>query len=87
METYKPGKADPWDERKAAHLLNRAGFGGTPQDVAELVRIGYDAAVDRLLNFQQHAEDYPPPDWATNPPEEMKWPEKARQKYRDLPEA
>lgn len=39
-----------WDYDKAKHLLDRAGFGGTPSDIEGFVELGPDAAVDRLIN-------------------------------------
>ena len=33
LEPYQPSDAEPFDAVKAAHLLNRAGFGGTPEEV------------------------------------------------------
>ncbi|MGA1224154.1 MAG: DUF1800 domain-containing protein [Phycisphaerales bacterium] len=36
----------------AQHLLNRAGFGGTPAQVRALVELGLDDAVDYLVEFQ-----------------------------------
>jgi len=39
-------------EREARHLLNRAGFGGSPEQVRELAAMGLDAAVDSLVEFQ-----------------------------------
>src|SRR5579872_1151512 len=41
----------PWTERQAGHLLRRAGFGGSRDDVARLVAMGMDHAVDRLLDL------------------------------------
>ena len=38
-----------WNERLAAHLLRRAGFGGTASQVAALAGHGMDGAVDSLL--------------------------------------
>ncbi|MEM9416301.1 MAG: DUF1800 domain-containing protein [Planctomycetota bacterium] len=35
------------------HLLSRAGFGGAPAEMAELQGLGLDAAVSRLLRYQQ----------------------------------
>jgi uncharacterized protein (DUF1800 family) len=35
---------------EAEHLLNRAGFGGTPEEVARLVAMGPVAAVDEMIN-------------------------------------
>jgi uncharacterized protein (DUF1800 family) len=45
-------KADTWDEERAAHLLRRAGFGGTPAEVKELADLGLEAAVARLVDFE-----------------------------------
>lgn len=38
-----------WDARLAEHLLNRAAFGATPEEIAEVVALGREAAVERLL--------------------------------------
>jgi uncharacterized protein (DUF1800 family) len=38
---------------EAAHLLRRAGFGGNPQDIDDLVARGREGAVDYLINFTQ----------------------------------
>jgi hypothetical protein len=35
------------------HLLRRAGFGATPQDLQTYASLGFAGAVDRLLNYQQ----------------------------------
>lgn len=52
-----PLDAAEWDNRTAAHLLDRAGFGGTPQDTAELAALSPSQAVDRLVNFQRIPQD------------------------------
>jgi hypothetical protein len=41
----------PWSPRLAAHLLRRAGFGGSPQEIATLSSAGMHGAVDALLHF------------------------------------
>jgi uncharacterized protein (DUF1800 family) len=41
----------PWDARKAAHLLRRAGFGGSAAEIASYAALSMDAAVDRLVRF------------------------------------
>ena len=38
---------------QAAHLIRRAGFGGTPQEIDDLVARGREGAVDFLINFTQ----------------------------------
>ncbi|MBA3962006.1 MAG: DUF1800 domain-containing protein [Chthoniobacterales bacterium] len=49
--------AKNWNYESAAHLLNRAGFGGTPNEIAVFQAKGLDAAVDSLL---QPPNDSPP---------------------------
>jgi uncharacterized protein (DUF1800 family) len=41
----------PWNARLAAHLLRRAGFGGSPSEIAAATSAGMHAAVDRLVHF------------------------------------
>lgn len=40
-----------WTMARAAHLLERAGFGGTPEEVAALAALGVRGAVRRLVYF------------------------------------
>src|SRR5579863_763253 len=42
--------AGPWIPRLAAHLLRRAGFGGSPADIAAVTSQGMSAAVSRLVS-------------------------------------
>ena len=44
---------------QAAHLLARAGFGGPPRQVQTLVDMGFDKAVDHLVDFEQVPDDTP----------------------------
>jgi uncharacterized protein (DUF1800 family) len=44
-----------WNFATAAHLLNRAGFGGTPDQIVEFARLAPAAAVDRLLDYPTDA--------------------------------
>ena len=37
---------------QAAHLLERAGFGGTPAEIEELVALGLEGAVARLVDYE-----------------------------------
>src|SRR5947208_164921 len=41
---------DAESRRWAAHLLRRAGFGGTPDEIDAYAALGYEGAVERLLN-------------------------------------
>jgi uncharacterized protein (DUF1800 family) len=43
--------AGPWNRRLAAHLLRRAGFGGSPADVERLAALSPGAAVASLVRF------------------------------------
>ena len=45
------GDAD-WSYARARHLLDRAGFGGTPDDIARLARMTPDAAVRSLVDYR-----------------------------------
>ena len=41
-----------WDLDNAAHLLNRAGFGGDDKDVAKIVKLGQAKAVEKLVGVK-----------------------------------
>ena len=51
LQPYRPTTADPFDAVKAAHLLNRAGFGGTTPEIARVLEQGPAMAADALLDF------------------------------------
>ena len=67
LQPWQPSEHEPWNAVLATHLLNRAGFGGTPDEVQALVKLGVDRAVDALLDFPDApaAEQAPGegPDW------------------------
>jgi uncharacterized protein (DUF1800 family) len=48
-----PITAKDWNKDKAAHLLARAGFGGTPEEIAKLAAMGPAAAVRSLVYFDK----------------------------------
>jgi len=50
-----------WDRAAAAHLLERAGFGGTPHDIDRLAALGPRAAVRHLIRFDGAPADGLPP--------------------------
>ena len=41
-----------WNRARAAHLLERAGFGGTPEEVDALAKLTPAQAVRRLVRFE-----------------------------------
>src|SRR5215510_11082649 len=47
-----PVSASDWNYDLAAHLLERAGFGGTPEEIQALARLAPAEAVRRLVYFQ-----------------------------------
>lgn len=50
-----------WTLAHAAHLLRRAGFGGTPEEIAALHALGPDGAVESLLDFAGKPDPGMPP--------------------------
>lgn len=50
-----------WTQEHAAHLLNRAGFGGTPEEIAKLHQLGHKEAVESLLAGQEDSDLFPVP--------------------------
>ncbi len=52
MGGLKPLAEKDWDYAKARHLLVRAGFGGTPQEVNKFYALGLFKAVDTLVDFR-----------------------------------
>ncbi|HVY07153.1 MAG TPA: DUF1800 domain-containing protein [Burkholderiales bacterium] len=49
-----------WNAERAAHLLERAGFGGTPEDIARLAAMTPEAAVREIVYFKNLPDDLPP---------------------------
>ncbi|MHC5111770.1 MAG: DUF1800 domain-containing protein [Planctomycetota bacterium] len=43
-------RARLWNEERAAHLLRRAGFGGTEAEIAQLTEAGLHPAVDQMIS-------------------------------------
>ena len=54
LAPWKPSPQDPWNQEKAAHLLRRAGFGPTPEEVEFVLALGLDRTVDALLTTPPH---------------------------------
>ena len=51
--TLNPIPAKDFGFAQARHLINRAGFGGTPQQVHDLQRKGLKKAVDSLVDYEK----------------------------------
>jgi uncharacterized protein (DUF1800 family) len=45
------------DQRRIAHLLRRAGFGASPGEISVYLGLGFDAAVDRLVDYDRVPND------------------------------
>ena len=54
-----PISQEDWNAERAAHLLERAGFGGTPEEIAQFAAMTPEAAVRRLVYHKGIANDLP----------------------------
>ena len=68
----KPLSAVRWNFTTAAHLLNRAGFGGPPSEIEQVVELGPDQAVAQLVDFEKTPDATANPEWAKPDPEKVK---------------
>ena len=60
QDDLQPIAAGDWSQQHAAHLLERAGFGGTPAEVARLAAMSSRQAVQTLVRYRQIANPLPP---------------------------
>jgi uncharacterized protein (DUF1800 family) len=67
----KPLSSSSWNYSTAAHLLNRAGFGGTPSDINVLFGMGQDKALASLLDYENVPDPVTAPEWAHPDPERI----------------
>jgi uncharacterized protein (DUF1800 family) len=58
-----------WSFETAAHLLNRAGFGGTPAEIEKLVVLGPQKAVSHFIDYDKIEDSISDPAWAKPDPE------------------
>jgi uncharacterized protein (DUF1800 family) len=58
-----PITSSRWDFDAAAHLLVRAGFGGSPPEIHKILALGPEKAVNSLINVPPQID--PAPSWAT----------------------
>src|SRR5262252_3291361 len=60
VDNLSPIAATDWNADRAAHLLERAGFGGTPEDIATLAAMTPQRAVDSLVDYARVDDPAPP---------------------------
>lgn len=65
LSVMLPKANKPWTLFEAAHLLNRAGFGGRPSDIKNLHALGREKAVDSLLDPTEPLNTFPVPEWSS----------------------
>ncbi len=65
----KPLPSERWNFTLAAHLLNRAGFGGPPAEIEKLLGLGHSAAVAWLVDYEIIPDPTADPLWAKPDPE------------------
>ena len=54
-----PIAATDWNYERAAHLLERTGFGGTPEEIQTLAALNPQQAVERMLDYDPTAASLP----------------------------
>ncbi len=59
IDNLEPLPAAQWSRMRAAHLLERAGFGGTPAEVAQLAAMSPRQAVLTLVRYQSITHSLP----------------------------
>ncbi len=88
----KPLSSEQWNFSAAAHVLNRAGFGGPPADIERLAALAPAAAVAELTDYPDIPESVFKPDWAKPDPEHVEklraakdaTPERRKEMVRDF---
>src|SRR5215472_4262772 len=91
----KPLAPKAWNFKTAAHLVNRAGFGGPPVEIEKIQAMGLDAAVSYLVDFERIPDNTPDPAWAKPDPSRAETflvmrragEEERRQKQREIQRA
>ena len=75
-DDLSPISSEDWNYDRAAHLLERAGFGGTPAEIKALAAMSPGDAVKYLVRYQdvqdvdlpkfRETNIFPSPDWSRN---------------------
>ena len=79
--------ASKWNYATAAHLLNRAGFGGTPAEIEKLLKMGHGDAVDYLVDYERIPDATLPPEWAKPDPDRLQRAKQTRQLRQEMRDA
>jgi uncharacterized protein (DUF1800 family) len=66
---FEPLPGNQWNTATAAHLMNRAGFGGSPDDIENLRQMGLGKAVSWFVDYEKIPDNTPAPDWAHADPD------------------
>jgi hypothetical protein len=53
QDDLAPLPRSEWNVERAAHLLAHAGFSGSPDEIANLAKLGLDGAVDALVHYER----------------------------------
>ncbi len=69
-----------WNYTTAAHLLNRAGFGGPPSEIEKIAAMGLEGAVSYFVDFEKIPENL-------NADPKFAQPEEGHDAYMDLPKS
>ena len=65
FKSMLPKAEATWTIFEAAHLLNRAGFGGSPSEIKAFHSLGREKAVDSLIAPTEPMSAFPIPAWST----------------------
>lgn len=84
LRPYEPSGDDPFDAVKAAHLLNRAGFGATPAEVDKLLELGPRKAAQWLLDFTDQGIEQQDPEGGPDLSSIEEYPRSFREVIRQL---
>lgn len=69
-----------WSIFEAAHLLNRGGFGGSPQEIRKFHALGREKAVESLLSPDEAADSFKKPEWSGKEQQALELTEREKQR-------
>jgi len=84
LSMLSPLPASKWNYTTAAHLLNRAGFGGSPADIEKLTAMTPTEAVAYFVDYEKIPDTAPPPpDWAKPDPDRTEQYQKIQRMFKE----